>query len=64
MKTEIGLGESYKLLHPKPVVLVCARGKEGRVNVMDCSWVTPMSDDPPLIAISLWEIRRADTLRY
>jgi flavin reductase (DIM6/NTAB) family NADH-FMN oxidoreductase RutF len=54
MKREIDLEESYKLLHPRPVVLVCARGKDGRINVMSCSWVTPVSDNPPFIAISLW----------
>jgi len=53
MKTGVDLGESYKLLHPRPVVLVCARGKDSRVNVISCPWVTPVSDDPPLIAISL-----------
>ncbi|MEM4228180.1 MAG: flavin reductase family protein [Thermoproteota archaeon] len=55
MKTEIKLGESYRLLHPRPVVLTCSKGKNGKVNIMSCSWITPVSDDPPLIAISLWE---------
>ncbi|MBO3840173.1 MAG: flavin reductase family protein [Thermoproteota archaeon] len=55
MKTDIDLNESYKLLHPRPVVLICAKGKDGKVNVMSCSWITPISDDPPVIAISLWE---------
>lgn len=54
MKVEVGLSESYKLLHPRPVVLICSSGRDGRVNVMACSWITPVSDEPPLIAISLW----------
>ncbi|MBS7613250.1 flavin reductase family protein [Candidatus Bathyarchaeota archaeon] len=54
MKAEIDLNESYRLLHPRPVVLICSVGSEGRVNVMACSWITPISDEPPLIAISLW----------
>lgn len=55
MKTEVDLNESYKLLHPRPVVLICAKGKDGKVNVMSCSWITPASDDPPLITASLWK---------
>jgi flavin reductase (DIM6/NTAB) family NADH-FMN oxidoreductase RutF len=39
--------KSYNFLHRGPIVLMCARGKEG------CFWVTPVSDDPPLIAMSL-----------
>lgn len=54
MKTEIDLAESYRLLHPRPVVLICSADRSGKVNVMACSWITPISDDPPLIAISLW----------
>jgi flavin reductase (DIM6/NTAB) family NADH-FMN oxidoreductase RutF len=55
MKKGVELNESYKLLHPRPVVLICAKSKEGKVNVMSCSWITPVSDDPPLIAVSLWK---------
>jgi flavin reductase (DIM6/NTAB) family NADH-FMN oxidoreductase RutF len=42
------------LLHPRPVVLVCSVDKDGRPNVMACSWITPISEEPPLIALSLW----------
>jgi flavin reductase (DIM6/NTAB) family NADH-FMN oxidoreductase RutF len=54
MKVEVDLRESYRLLHPRPVVLICSSGRNGGVNVMACSWITPVSDEPPLIAISLW----------
>lgn len=43
-----------KLLHPRPVVLVCSISKEGKPNVMACSWVTPVSEEPPLVALALW----------
>jgi len=54
MKVEINLNESYTILHPRPVVLICVKDKNGKINVMSCSWITPISDEPPLIAISLW----------
>jgi len=44
----------YFLLHPRPVVLVCSVDKEGKPNVMACSWITPVSEEPPMIALSLW----------
>lgn len=44
----------HYLLHPRPVVLVCSIDSEGRPNVMACSWITPVSEEPPLIALSLW----------
>jgi len=54
MKIEVDLNESYKLLHPRPVVMICSIGKDGKINIMACSWITPISDEPPLIAMSLW----------
>lgn len=45
----------FKLLHPRPVVLVCSISGEGRPNVMACSWITPVSEEPPLIALALWK---------
>ncbi|MGB9727972.1 MAG: flavin reductase family protein [Nitrososphaeria archaeon] len=54
MKIEVNLNESYTILHPRPVVLICVKDKDGKINVMSCSWITPVSDEPPLIAISLW----------
>ncbi len=44
----------FKLLHPRPVVLVCSVSREGKPNVMTCSWITPVSEEPPLIALALW----------
>ncbi|MEM3407628.1 MAG: flavin reductase family protein [Nitrososphaerota archaeon] len=54
MKIEVDLNESYKLLHPRPVAMICSIGNDGKINIMACSWITPISDEPPLIAISLW----------
>lgn len=43
----------YYLLHPRPVVLICC-GNE-KTNVMACSWIMPVSEEPPMIAISIWK---------
>jgi len=44
----------YSLLHPRPVVLICSVDKDGKPNVMACSWIMPVSEEPPMIALSLW----------
>ncbi|MCX8189454.1 MAG: flavin reductase family protein [Nitrososphaeria archaeon] len=54
MKKDVSLNEAYSLLHPRPVALICTKDRNGKVNVMSCAWITPVSDEPPLIAISLW----------
>ncbi|MEM1808716.1 MAG: flavin reductase family protein [Thermosphaera sp.] len=44
----------YHVLHPRPVYLIVSEGKDGRLNVMSASWVSPIYDDPLLIAVSIW----------
>lgn len=46
---------SYHVLHPRPVYLIVSRGSNGMVNVMSASWVTPVSDEPFLVAVSIWK---------
>lgn len=46
---------SYHVLHPRPVYLIVTRSSTGFVNVMSASWVTPVSDEPFLVAVSLWK---------
>ncbi|OYT38618.1 MAG: flavin reductase [Desulfurococcales archaeon ex4484_58] len=53
--------EDYHVLHPRPVYLIVSR-KGDRLNVMSASWVTPVSDDPPLVAVSIW--RKSLTYEY
>jgi len=43
----------FKVLHPKLTVLIAAYSKDKRPNVMACSWITPASEEPPLIAAFL-----------
>jgi len=44
----------YHVLHPRPVYLIVSRSRDGRLNVMPASWVSPVYDDPFLIAVSIW----------
>lgn len=47
--------DSYHVLHPRPVYLVVSRSSSGRLNVMAASWVSPVSDEPFLVALSVWK---------
>jgi flavin reductase (DIM6/NTAB) family NADH-FMN oxidoreductase RutF len=47
------LSSYYRLLHPRPVVVVTSTCSDGRVNAMACSWFTPVSEDPPTVLIVL-----------
>ena len=46
------VSRAYRLLHPRPVVIVTTRLGE-RDNAMSASWVTPVSFNPPLVAVSI-----------
>jgi len=47
---EVKVEEAYKLLYPKLTVLIATYADDGRPNAMACSWITPASEEPPLVA--------------
>ncbi|MEW6189656.1 MAG: flavin reductase family protein, partial [Actinomycetota bacterium] len=51
MKLE--LGNFYKILAPRPAVLISTIDGRGRTNVAPFSFVMPVSRTPPLIAFAL-----------
>lgn len=61
MKKEIPLSRANRLLNSGPVVLVSTHYK-GKSNIMTVAWQMPVSQDPPLVAISVRESRYSYTL--
>jgi len=47
----------YRLLHPRPAVLVTCVDEEGRPNALAISWITPVARDPPTVAICVGKKR-------
>jgi len=43
----------YHLLHPKITFFLTSVDKNGRPNVMTCAWVTPVSEEPPIVSVCL-----------
>ena len=54
MKEKIEIKENiYYLFHPKVTYLVTSRSKDGKDNVMALAWLTPLSEEPPLVGIAI-----------
>ncbi len=45
--------DDYRVLHPRPAYLIVTRKHGGGYNVMAASWVMPVSEEPPIIAIAI-----------
>ncbi len=46
-------GTFYRLLHPRPTVIVVSKCPGGKTNMMPASWNTPVSEEPPTIAVAV-----------
>ena len=46
-------GVFYRPLHPRPTIVVVSRCPDGKVNLMPASWNTPVSEEPPTIAVAV-----------
>jgi len=49
------LEDFYRLLHPRPVAILLTLDGKGKPNFMACSWLSPASEEPPMIAAFLGE---------
>jgi len=43
----------YLLLHPRPVYVIGSGVYGKEANLMTASWVTPVAEEPPLVAVSV-----------
>lgn len=43
----------YHLLHPKITFFLTSISRDGKPNVMTCAWSTPVSEEPPIVAVSV-----------
>ncbi len=52
-KVEVPLSSSYRLLHPRLVVLVSCVDKGSKANAITLAWSMPVSINPPMVVMSI-----------
>ncbi len=53
MKTEIPLERAHRIVNHGPVVLVTSQAGDEAPNIMTVAWITPVSQAPPMVAVSI-----------
>ncbi|MEO0275595.1 MAG: flavin reductase family protein [candidate division WOR-3 bacterium] len=54
MKDKVEIKENiYHIFHPKVTYLLTSKSKEGKDNVMALAWLTPLSEEPPLVGVAI-----------
>ena len=53
MKTEIPLKRAHRIVNHGPVVLVTAQTGDNPPNIMTVAWITPVSQAPQMVAVSI-----------
>lgn len=54
MRTQVPLSIAYRLISPGPLVLVTSLF-DNRAGITPIAWHMPVSDDPPIVALEIWE---------
>ena len=54
MRRSIDLKIAYRLIGPGPLVLVSSLF-DGKTGLTPIAWNMPVSDDPPIVALEIWE---------
>lgn len=54
MRKSVPLPIAYRLIGPGPVVLVSSLSKK-KAGLTPIAWHMPVSDEPPIIALEIWE---------
>jgi flavin reductase (DIM6/NTAB) family NADH-FMN oxidoreductase RutF len=62
MSHENAMGNWWRIVAPRPVVLLTSVGGDGKANVMALAWSTPVSHNPPLIAVAVHKARHSHKL--
>lgn len=53
MKIEIPLERAHRIVNHGPVVLVTSQAGDDTPNIMTVAWITPVSQAPPMVAVSI-----------